>query len=114
MGAIGCPTTLLSQPGTIFSSTYASQVAGVPSARTGVSSAADVMLTPGNMGEISDCVIPSMTALKSSADVQERVNARLQELEQAAVTSVQGNCHNLSVHDLACNLKNSCHVKVVV
>ena len=55
-------------------------------------------------------IIPSMTALKSSADVQERVNARLQELERAAVTSVQGDCHNLSVHEHACNLKNSCHV----
>ena len=60
ISAIGCPTTLLSQPGTVFSSTYASQVAGVSSARTAVSDAAGVMLAPGNMGEISDCVIPSM------------------------------------------------------
>ena len=50
-----------------------------------------------------------MTALRSSADVQERVNARLQELERAAAASVQGNCHNSSVHGHACNLKSSCH-----
>ena len=79
--AVGYPTTLLSQPGTVFSSTYASQIASVPSSRRGVSGVAGAMVTPGNMGEISDCVIPSMTALRSSADVQERVNARLQELE---------------------------------
>ena len=54
----------------------------------------------GNKGEVSDCVIPSMTALRSSADVQERVNARLQEWERAAATYVQGNCHNMSVYDM--------------
>ena len=109
-GAVGYPTTLLAQPGTVVSSTYASQVAGVPSVRTGVSGATSGMGAPSNIGEIADCVIPSMTALKSSADVQERVNARLQELERAAVTSVQGNCQNSSVYDHVCNLKNSCHV----
>ena len=109
MNAVGYPRTLLSQLGTVFSSTYASQVAGMPSSRTGVSDVAGVTVAPGNNGEVSDCVIPSMTALRSLADVQERVNTRLQELERAAATSVQGNCHNLSVHDHACNVKNSCH-----
>ena len=80
-GAVGYPTTLLSQPGTVVSSTYTSQVAGVPSVRPGVSGATGDMSAPGNIGEMSDCVIPSMTALKSSADIQERVNARLQKLE---------------------------------
>ena len=64
------------------------------SVRTGVSGATGVMLAPGNIGEMPDCVIPSMTVLKSSANVQERVNARLQGLERAADTSVQGNCQN--------------------
>ena len=108
--AAGYPRALSSQPGNVFSCTCASQVAGVPSARAGVSAAAGATSAPGNIGEISDCVIPSMTALKASADVQERLNARLQELERAAATSVQGNCQNLSVHDHVCNLKNSCHV----
>ena len=108
-GAVGYPTTLLAQPGTVVLSTYTLQVAGVPSVRTGVSGATSCMGAPSNIGEIADCVIPSMTALKSSADVQERVNARLQKLERAAFTSVQGNCQNSSVYDHVCNLKNTCH-----
>ena len=64
--------------------------------------------TPGSTGEASDCVIPSMAALRSSAEVHERVNARLQELERAADTSVQGNCQNTPVYDHSCGLKSNC------
>ena len=59
-------------------------------------------------GEASDCVIPSVAELRSSAEVQDRVNARLQELERAAATSVQGNCQNTVGCDHSCGLKSNC------
>ena len=98
MNAAGYSTIVPPHLGTVSSSTHASHTSDMPVFRTGMSGAVGGTATSVHTGEGSDCVIPSMTALRSSADVQERVNARPQALEWAAATSVQCNCQNTSVH----------------
>ena len=58
----------------------------MPSVRTGTLGAANLTTTPGYLGVASDYVVPSMAVLRSSTEIQGRMNARLQEFERAAAT----------------------------